>query len=118
MVVITVITLNILATGAELRRDSVVTGPVAARVLAVIDGDTLAVSARIWIGQTIETRVCLAGVDTPELRGDCDRERELAAAARDFVMARVAGGDVVLWGVRNDKFGGRAYDGGARLPWC
>lgn len=73
-----------------------------ARVLAVIDGDTLAVRARIWIGQTIETRVRLAGVDTPELRGDCDGERELAVAARNFVMARVAGGDVVLWDVRND----------------
>ena len=100
------------------------------------------VSARIWIGQTIETRVRLAGVDTPELRGDCDQERELAAAARDFVTARVGGGDVILWDVRYDKFGGRvlarvetgagadlgslmigaglgrAYDGGKRKPWC
>ena len=118
MVVILTIPLYSRAAGSEHRRDNAVAGPVTARVLAVIDGDTLAVSARIWIGQTIETRVRPPGVDTPELRGDCDGERELAAATRDFVMARIAGGDVVLWDVRNDKFGGRAYDGGARQPWC
>ena len=84
----------------------------------------------------------LAGVDTPELRGDCDEERELAAAARDFVVTSIAGGNVILWDVRHDKFGGRvlarvetgagadlgalligaglgrAYDGGKRKPWC
>jgi micrococcal nuclease len=57
MVVILTIPLYSLAAGSEHRRDNAVAGPVTARVLAVIDGDTLAVSARIWIGQTIETRV-------------------------------------------------------------
>ncbi|MFP6745735.1 MAG: thermonuclease family protein [Alphaproteobacteria bacterium] len=131
-----------MAAGVEPRRNNTVASPVRAHVLAVIDGDTLAVSARIWIGQTIETRVRLAGVDTPELRGDCDQEHELVAAARDFVTAWVGGGDVILWDVRYDNFGGRvlarvktgagadlgslligagfgrAYDGGKRKPWC
>ncbi len=46
-------------------------------------------------------------------------------------QGRVGGGDVILWDVRYDKFGGRvlarvetgaglgrAYDGGKRKPWC
>jgi endonuclease YncB( thermonuclease family) len=131
-----------MAASQEVRRDNMVAGPVVAQVLAVIDGDTLVIAARIWIGQTIETRVRLVGVDTPELRGACDGERDRAAAARDFVAAAVAGGDVVLWNIRYDKYGGRvlarvetpagadlgrllidaglgrAYDGGARTPWC
>ena len=131
-----------------------VAGPVSAEVRAVIDGDTIAVRARIWIGQNVDTRVRLAGVDTPELRGACAAERDLAIAARDFVVDAIgdgrvdgsanggAGGGVTLWDVRYDKFGGRvlarvetaggadlaalliaaglgrAYDGGAREPWC
>ena len=130
-VVIRTTVISAMAAGVEPRRNNAVAGPVRAHVLAVIDGDTLAVSARIWIGQTIETRVRLAGVNTPELRGDCDQKRELAAADRDFVTVRVGGGDVILWYVRYDKFGGRvlarvetgaglgrACDGGKRKPWC
>ncbi len=120
----------------------VVPGPVPARVLAVIDGDTIRVRARIWIGQEVETRVRLAGVDTPELRGKCARERELAAAARALVVESIGEGTVTLTDIRYDKFGGRvlarvatasgedlatllvgagvgrAYDGGRRATWC
>ena len=92
VVVILTTAISAMAAGVEPRRNNTVASPVRAHVLAVIDGDTLAVSVRIWIGQTIETRVRLAGVDTPELRGDCDQERELAAADRDFVTVRVGGG--------------------------
>jgi endonuclease YncB( thermonuclease family) len=38
--------------------------------------------------------VRLAGVDAPEVRGACARERELAQRAQDFVASRLApGGD-------------------------
>src|SRR3989338_6548178 len=43
-----------------------VTGPVAAAVLEVIDGDTIVVRARIWLGQAVETRVRLSWADAPE----------------------------------------------------
>ncbi len=119
-----------------------VAGPVSARVLRVIDGDTILVRARIWIGQDVETRVRLAGVDTPELHGACARERRLAKAARDFVAAALAGGPVRLRDIRRGKYGGRvlarvftaegedlgallvaaglarAYRGGRRGGWC
>jgi endonuclease YncB( thermonuclease family) len=117
-------------------------GPIEARVVDVVDGDTIVVRARIWLGQEVETRVRLMGVDAPELRGACGRERALAARARDFVRARIDGGAVVLADVRYGKYAGRvlarvrapggedlsaaliatglarAYDGRARASWC
>ncbi len=91
---------------APLHRQSV-PGPVPATVLRVIDGDTLMVRARIWIGQEIEIKVRLAGVDAPELRGKCESERILARQARDLVAARIADGEVSLHGVQYGKFAGR-----------
>ena len=120
----------------------VVPGPVPARVVAVIDGDTITVRARIWLGQDVETRVHVAGVDAPELRGACPRERALAVAARDFLVAAVGDAAVTLTDIRYDKFGGRVlarvenaegdslstllvsaglgrvYGGGKRASWC
>ncbi|MCH7554742.1 MAG: thermonuclease family protein [Proteobacteria bacterium] len=125
-----------------LRRNDSIPGPVSALVLRVIDGDTIAVRARIWIGQSVETRVRIVGVDTPELRGKCALEIELAAAAREFVVEALGDQPVTLRDVRYDKFGGRVlarvesstgkdiarlliaaglgrpYDGGKRAPWC
>ena len=43
-------------------------GPIPAEVLKVVDGDTLEVEARIWLGQGVQVSVRLRGVDTPELR--------------------------------------------------
>jgi endonuclease YncB( thermonuclease family) len=119
----------------------IVDGPVAARVLRVIDGDTIEVAARIWLGQRLTIRVRLAGVDAPEMRGRCDRERNLARAARELVASR-AGESVRLTAIRRDKYGGRVvarvagsdghdlsdallsaglahrYEGRRKLPWC
>ncbi|MGB8274614.1 MAG: thermonuclease family protein [Alphaproteobacteria bacterium] len=120
----------------------VVPGPVPAEVVSVVDGDTIVVRAKIWLGQQVETRVRMAGVDAPELKGRCPRERELAAAARDLVQTKIGGAKVWLRDVRYDKYGSRVlarvedesgedlasvlsraglarpYDGGARQPWC
>ena len=119
-----------------------ITGPIEARILDVVDGDTIVVKARIWLGQDVETRVRLVGVDAPELKGACERERALAVAARDFVRARVGAAAVVLTDVRYGKYAGRvlarvrapggedlsaaliaaglgrAYGGRTRAPWC
>ncbi len=82
-------------------------GPVPARVLRVIDGDTIVVRASIWLGQEVETKVRLAGVDTPELSGKCEYERSLARKAREFVLARIGGGEVILLDIRYGKYAGR-----------
>ncbi len=87
-------------------------GPIGAQVLRVLDGDTLEVSARIWLGQDVETRVRLAGIDAPELKGDCPYEREMAARARAHLVARLPsiGGrpaQVRLYDISLGKYGGR-----------
>jgi micrococcal nuclease len=117
-------------------------GPIPAELVSVIDGDTVAVRARIWPGQFVETRVRLASVDTPERRGaDCARERALAEAATVFTedwLSREA--DFALHEVETGSFAGRVIarivraDGGslgealteaglavaygAPAPWC
>jgi len=84
-----------------------VPGPVPARVLRVIDGDTIVVRARIWLGQDIDTQVRLDGVDAPEMNGKCEHERRLAKQARDFVASLTAGGVVVLSRIHYGKYAGR-----------
>ncbi|MBF0327007.1 hypothetical protein A6A05_15020 [Magnetospirillum moscoviense] len=83
-------------------------GPVEAEVLTVKDGDTLAVRAHIWPGHYVEVAVRLAGIDTPEIKGKCDRERDLAQRARDSLTQWTASGRVLLKDVTYDKYGGRA----------
>ena len=52
--------------------------------------EPLRVRARIWLGQDLAIYVRLAGVDAPETRGACARERELAQRAQDFVASHLA----------------------------
>lgn len=118
-------------------------GPVPADILAVIDGDTVTVRARIWLGQDVVTNVRIDGIDAPESnRPGCAAEREQAAAARATLDEALASRRVTLTNVRYDKWGGRvladlqtdggesvkeimlksghahAYDGGQRRNWC
>lgn len=129
----------LLAAGAAADR---LPGPIEARVLRVVDGDTIAVRARIWLRQEVETTVRVAGLDTPEKNGRCEAEREMARKAQAFVEARLAEGMVVLRDIEFEKYGGRvlarvstpvgddlgrmvidarlgrAYDGRAKAGWC
>lgn len=125
---------------AEVR--DVLAGPVPAEVVSILDGDTIAVRAHIWLGQELATHVRLTGIDAPELHGKCERERRLAAAARAFLAQHLADRPVELRDVQFGKYAGRVvarvvtnkgedvaaalleaglarpYDGGARRPWC
>jgi endonuclease YncB( thermonuclease family) len=116
-------------------------GPYEAAIVRVVDGDTLRVRARIWLGTDVELLVRIDGIDTPEIRGKCAREKELAARARAMTESLVAGGAVRLHDVRYGKYAGRIvarvvadgadiadlllaaglahpYDGGSRAGWC
>lgn len=123
-------------------RAEIFEGPVRAKVLRVIDGDSLLVEARIWLGQNIETNVRLLGVDAPELRARCAEEKSLAMASKAFVETHIAGKDVMLKSIQFGKFANRVlaqvltpegddlgavlvyaglarcYAGGARQGWC
>lgn len=125
------------------RSEEILPGPVTARVVRVVDGDTIQVAVRIWLGQEVTTAVRVIGVDTPELKGKCAAEREKAQAAKAFVENLLpAGATVLLIDVRHDKYGdrvlakvgfkdgayladaligarlARAYAGDRRQPWC
>ena len=61
------------------------------RVISVYDGDTFRVdidSLPPIVGKNIPIR--LNGVDTPEIRGKCEYEKDLAIKARDFVRNKLA----------------------------
>ena len=60
-------------------------GEMTARVVRVIDGDSLLVTVD---GRREEVR--LAGIDTPELKAPCEAERRLARAARARLEALTA----------------------------
>ena len=93
---------------AAAKAGDAIPGPVPAEVVKVVDGDTLKVKARIWLGQVVETDVRIARIDAPEsLRPRCERERALGEEARARLAQLVAGGDVTLRDVQNDKYGGR-----------
>ncbi len=100
----------------------------------------MTVEAAPWPGLTARTGVRVAGVDTPEIRGKCQAEKDMAIRARDFVRATV-GVEVQLTNVRPGKYAGRViadvrvngqklsdlliaenlgrpYRGGRREGWC
>ena len=61
------------------------------RVISVYDGDTFRVdidSLPPIVGKNIPIR--LNGVDTPEIRGKCQYEKDLALKARDFLRKKLA----------------------------
>jgi endonuclease YncB( thermonuclease family) len=82
-------------------------GQVAANVVSVVDGDTFRADAQIWLGQSVDVKVRIAGMDAPELHARCDDELKRAEAARDYLRKRIEGGTIWLSDVRYDKYGGR-----------
>jgi len=73
----------------------------------VVDGDTVEVRVHVWLGQEVNTRVRLLGIDAPETAGACWPERVQAVAARDRLAALVGEGPVTLVDLRPDKSFGR-----------
>jgi endonuclease YncB( thermonuclease family) len=123
-------------------RQEVVHGPMTGQVLGVLDGDTLSVKLHVWIGQQIETSVRLDGVDAPEMKGKCKKERVMAEAAKQELTRLLSSGEVRIYDIRLEKYAGRvlakaqtteginvgqhmiekgfarAYHGEKRKPWC
>jgi endonuclease YncB( thermonuclease family) len=122
--------------------DPAIPGPVAAKVIKVYDGDTFTVEAYPWPGLEAKASVRIDGVDTPEIRGKCEAEKQKAVEAREFVKGLVLGEVVLLENVKHGKYAGRVvadvklnngekladkiiaqglgreYHGGPRGKWC
>ena len=112
------------------------------KVISVYDGDTFRVdidSLPPIVGKNIAIRV--NGVDTPEIQGKCQYEKNLALEARDFVRSKLGNAkeiklanlqrgkyfrvvaNVVVDGVSLeqellDNKLAYEYDGGKKLSWC
>lgn len=99
------------------------------------------VDVRVTLTARVEERIRIGGIDTPEIRGGCEREKVLARAARDETRAMALAaetihvqldkrekygrglGDVILDGKRMSdwllvKGYAVVYDGGKRQSWC
>ena len=70
------------------------------------DGDTCRFdipNVHPFFGENIPIRI--AGIDTPEKRGKCDQEKDLAIKARDLVRERLqAAQSIVLKDVKRGKY--------------
>ncbi len=112
------------------------------RVISVYDGDTFRVdidSLPPIVGKNIPIR--LNGVDTPEIQGKCQYEKDLALKARDFVRNKLVNAkeikltklqrgkyfrvvaDVMIDGVSLeqellDNELAYKYTGGKKSSWC
>ncbi len=69
---------------------------VVSEVTSIYDGDTFRATIKGWpplIGERISIRV--NGVDTPEMRGKCDKEKVLARKAKQHAVAMLRNGKVI-----------------------
>jgi endonuclease YncB( thermonuclease family) len=112
------------------------------KVISVYDGDTFRVnidSLPPIVGKNIAIRV--NGVDTPEIRGKCQYEKDLALKARDFVRGKLSSAkEIKLTNLQRGKYFrvvanvlvdsvsleqelldnqlAYEYSGGKKLSWC
>ena len=112
------------------------------KVISVYDGDTFRVnidSLPPIVGKNIPVR--LEGVDTPEINGKCQYEKDLALEARDFVRSKLSNAvEILLNDLQRGKYfrivakvyidgvsleeellqNGLAYqyNGGKKSNWC
>ena len=112
------------------------------KVISVYDGDTFRVnidSLPPIVGKNIPVR--LEGVDTPEINGKCQYEKDLALEARDFVSSKLSNAvEILLNDLQRGKYfrivakvyidgvsleeellqNGLAYqyNGGKKSNWC
>ncbi|MDP2697152.1 thermonuclease family protein [Thalassospira sp.] len=110
------------------------------------DGDTIYITMPGLPAPISKMSVRVAGIDTPEIRGQCEAEKQLAIMARDRVrallaravtagqpvlfcrpewgryggrvVAHVAIGDAWLHDILLAEGLGRVYQGGQRSSWC
>lgn len=117
-------------------------GPVAARVVEVLDGDTFLAEAHVWPGQSIRVNVRIRGIDAPEMKSRCAVEYSAALEARDMLAELLQDGEVSISNIGGAKYYGRVladvstrdgrtvgatmldlglarpYGGGRRAGWC
>ena len=106
------------------------------------DGDTCYISISSLPKSLHKMSIRVLGIDTPEIRGKCEKEKELALKARVFANETFRAARVIKFlDLKWDKYGGRIlsnvyldghlyadmiineglarpYDGGKKDGWC
>lgn len=130
------------AEAAEKSGRSDFSGPVSAIVESVLDGDTFRARAVVWPGHTVTVNIRIRGIDAPEMKSRCRRERDAAHQARDALARMIGDQPVSISNISGAKYYGRvladvagsdgrslaaeligqalvrAYEGGRRKSWC
>lgn len=78
------------------------------KVIKVYDGDTITIASKIEnLKDSLVYRfsVRLNGIDTPEIRGKNEDEKEIAKKARDSLSQLILGKIVTLKNVETEKYG-------------
>lgn len=77
------------------------------KVIKVYDGDTITIAAKLPFENSLLYRfsVRLNGIDTPEIKGKNDDEKEAAKNARDALSKLILNKHIVLKNVDNEKYG-------------
>jgi len=75
-------------------------------ITSIYDGDTFRANIEgfpVVIGESMSIRI--NGIDTPELQGKCDKEKQLAMLAKQFTVERLrAAKSVVLKDIKRGKY--------------
>lgn len=78
------------------------------QVTGVIDGDTLRAEMVGAPSPLNRVSIRISGIDTPEIKGQCDSEKEKARAAKSFLSRKLSSARAVTFGTLDwDKYGGR-----------
>lgn len=73
------------------------------RVARVYDGDTISVYIEGLPDYMQPMAVRIRGIDTPEIRGECDKEKQAAIKAREFLKSKLVG-VITLKNIQRDKY--------------
>ncbi|WP_117194595.1 thermonuclease family protein [Rhizobium terrae] len=85
-----------------------ISGPVAAEILRVVDGDTLLVEAQPWPQQKMEVYVRIRGIDAPEVKSKCEQVRTAGLDAQHALETLTARSNrIQLTRISGDKYFGR-----------
>jgi len=78
------------------------------KVIKVYDGDTITIASRVpglYNSPIYKFSVRLNGIDTPEMKGKNEEEKEIAVKARDALSERIMGKEIRLENVQTEKYG-------------
>ena len=78
------------------------------KVIKVYDGDTITIASRLpglYNSPIYKFSVRLNGIDTPEMTGKDDDEKEIAIKARDALTAKILGKEIRLEIIKTEKYG-------------